>query len=346
MYRYLIVDDEPMIRYSVRHMLKQSEFPITEILEAEDGQEAIDILKKEQIHFIFIDINMPRMNGLMLAEYVYEHARDAVMCIISGYDDFKYAQTAIRYGVRAYLLKPVNRSQLYQTIAEMISEREKHSGLWMDHDQFSRYVDILFEAITEQDRSAALAAADSFIAAIAQGRPAAQTTIIRDLLNVLAGRVSDLIGEPFRMEGIMEQGCGKERNELLIHGIEALAERMEGVSKGTSYKIVENARRYLERNGWNVSLEDLSRELGINPSYFSRMFREISGMTFVAYRTELRMKRAEELLVNLEKPVSAVAMEIGYSDVTHFIRVFKRYAGQSPSEYRKDNKRMKKSQNV
>jgi len=335
MYKYLIVDDEPMIRYSVRYMLKQGDFPIDEILEAENGIKAKAILQNNQINFIFIDINMPKMNGLELAEYVYEHARDSIMCIISGYDDFKYAQTAIRFGVRAYLLKPVNRKELYETLAGMINEMKKRSSNWMNHDLFSEYAEAMFQAIKEQNADETMKTAKLFLQELPDGEASVQEAIRSDMLTVLAGRVSAAIGDSIDLQ-LEETSVWAEDQELcFMHSLNMMIAMMKGILSSPYYKIVDNARRYMERNGWNITLEEISKELGLNASYFSRIFREECGMTFVAYRTELRMKRAGELLENLDKSVSSVAADVGYGDVTHFIRVFKKHKGQSPSEYRK-----------
>lgn len=73
----------------------------------------------------------------------------------------------------------------------------------------------------------------------------------------------------------------------------------------------------------------------VNSSYFSRIFKEEEGITFVAYRTGLKMKRAADLIDNREKSIADIAEEAGYQDVSHFNRVFKKHTGMIPSDYRR-----------
>lgn len=335
MYHYLIVDDEPMIRYGLRYILEHSDFPVAKITEAEDGKEAVAVLQSIMVDFVFIDINMPKMNGIELAEYICGHFSSSVMCIISGYDDFGYAQQAIRFGIRDYLLKPVNRKDFYHTLAEMIKEKRKLNTQWMKHEQFSVYVEAFFAAIRAQNQDDVTAQTILFLTDTNDVNGIARQTMMKDLLAVLTERVRQSIGENVNFCLPEEHPGGMDQETWFKKNLDKLFQEVQGVQRSPHYRLMENAFLYMEREGWNASLDEIAREVGVNASYFSRIFREETGKTFVAYRTDLRMKRAAELLDNLDKPVSVVALEVGYADMTHFIRVFKKYHAQSPSEYRK-----------
>ena len=106
-FNVLIVDDEHLIRQSVRRKIEgiSDSFRITD--ECSDGEQALKLLKEKDIHIVFTDIRMPVMDGLRLAAEIHARYPDIITVILSGYADFSYAQTAVREGVFDYLLKPV-----------------------------------------------------------------------------------------------------------------------------------------------------------------------------------------------------------------------------------------------
>lgn len=83
-----------------------------------------------------------------------------------------------------------------------------------------------------------------------------------------------------------------------------------------------------------LSLEQTAAEVYLNAEYFSRIFKEEMGCTFIAYLTELRLNHALHLLENTAMRVQNIAQEVGYPNVSHFSTTFKKKYGVSPYEYR------------
>ncbi|NLJ89404.1 MAG: response regulator [Clostridiales bacterium] len=115
----LIVDDELSIRKGLSNSIAWEELGITVLATAKDGLEAFDFIKKYQPDIVLTDIRMPKCDGLELVEKTKEHRIETSFVIISGYDDFKYAQRAIQYGVKNYLLKPINLDEFNKIITEL-----------------------------------------------------------------------------------------------------------------------------------------------------------------------------------------------------------------------------------
>lgn len=85
----------------------------------------------------------------------------------------------------------------------------------------------------------------------------------------------------------------------------------------------------------DISLDMLSREVGLSPVYLSRLFKEETGQTYKSFITKIRMERAKMLLKkDIQKPIFELAAEVGYSDANYFSEVFKKYQGVSPTQYR------------
>lgn len=85
----------------------------------------------------------------------------------------------------------------------------------------------------------------------------------------------------------------------------------------------------------SINIADLARLSGMSVHAFARAFKEETGVTFAVYRRRLRVERAKELLRKTPKPVREICAELGFSDHSHFTRVFARYAGMSPADYRR-----------
>ena len=124
MYTVLIADDEKIERNGIRQLLK-NEIGSYRILEAANGREAEKIIQENKVDILLTDIRMPYVSGLELAKWTAERSSGTEIIIFSGYHDFTYAKSAIRYGVQDYILKPVDPEEfgraflnVRQTLAE------------------------------------------------------------------------------------------------------------------------------------------------------------------------------------------------------------------------------------
>ncbi|HCR41668.1 MAG TPA: DNA-binding response regulator, partial [Lachnospiraceae bacterium] len=84
-----------------------------------------------------------------------------------------------------------------------------------------------------------------------------------------------------------------------------------------------------------VTLEEVSSFAGFSPSYFSTLFKKESGINFQEYLSEVRMKKAKDLLKETNLTIAGICEQVGYSDLKYFTKNFKRIAGIKPNEYRK-----------
>ncbi|MDO4296099.1 MAG: response regulator [bacterium] len=118
----LLVDDEAAIRSGLRSKIPYEQFGISLIGTACNGTEALEMIRWYEPDIVITDIQMPTVSGLDLICRAREEGHDCYFVILSGYDDFQYAQQAIRYGVRDYLLKPISLSELSDILGRLRSE--------------------------------------------------------------------------------------------------------------------------------------------------------------------------------------------------------------------------------
>lgn len=126
MHTLLIVEDEKMIRQGIRTMVQRSGVPVDVILECNNGESALEILRSQKVDVMFTDIRMPRMNGIELIKAMQELPEPPLTVAVSGYDDFTYAVELMRMGVKEYILKPVDREQIRKIMEKLEEEINRH----------------------------------------------------------------------------------------------------------------------------------------------------------------------------------------------------------------------------
>ena len=119
MFQVLLCDDEPSVTNFLKSSIAWESLGIQNVYTASDGREALSIFEKRQIDLLITDIRMPFMDGLSLSKLVMEEQPDIKIIILSGYDDFEYAQQAIKIGVEQYLLKPITKATLVHVLQEV-----------------------------------------------------------------------------------------------------------------------------------------------------------------------------------------------------------------------------------
>lgn len=128
--RVVVAEDEPFILNSITRKVEAAKGNFTVVSTAQDGQSALETVRLCCPDVLITDIHMPIMDGLSLIKTVSAKYPNIVSIIISGYDDFKYAQLAIKYGVRDYLLKPIKKEQLNDTLLNIrINAEARNSSL-------------------------------------------------------------------------------------------------------------------------------------------------------------------------------------------------------------------------
>lgn len=122
MYKLLVVDDEAIIIKGIRSFVDFEELSICEVFEASNGETALAIFQEQSPDLILADINMPKMNGLDFAIAAKAIKPDVKIAIITGYDYFDYAVTALKAGIDDYVLKPVSKKDIQETLKKLIEK--------------------------------------------------------------------------------------------------------------------------------------------------------------------------------------------------------------------------------
>lgn len=127
MYTFLVVDDESLVRENIVFLLRQSGSYPFRILEAEDGDTAMEMLASHSVDVLLLDVRMLRVGGLQLMEWLHDRSWEGKYAVISGYSNFSYVQKAIEMGAANYILKPIDEEHFFPAIDGMLAavERQK-----------------------------------------------------------------------------------------------------------------------------------------------------------------------------------------------------------------------------
>ena len=120
--KLLIADDEDVIRNGISKYVKLHTDRFNKILLAENGQETIEQILKYRPDIVLLDVQMPVKTGLEVMKEIKLAGLAPIIIILSGHDEFKYAQQALRLGARDYVLKPVRSSDILKMLVEFADE--------------------------------------------------------------------------------------------------------------------------------------------------------------------------------------------------------------------------------
>lgn len=146
MLKVMLIDDEPFILQGLQVLIDWEAEGFSIVKLAENGQEALDFLKENTVDLIFADIKMPVMDGVTLLEKIREEKiSDALYVILTGYNDFHYAQRAIRNNCLDYILKPVQKENLLEILRRVsaLNEHNASERIWkkqMQANQVERQI--------------------------------------------------------------------------------------------------------------------------------------------------------------------------------------------------------------
>ncbi len=537
MFKVFLVEDEIVVREGIRKNIHWEQYGFIYAGDASDGELALPLIRQIKPDLIITDIKMPFMDGLELIKLVREELPRTKIVIISGYDDFSYAQQAIRMGVEQYLLKPIIKEKMVEVLIalqkKMETEQQQQEYLArfqreaQEYETFSRrrffeqivtgglsvseisetgktmgidinapcYNIVLFSLnSTEYDGSAPESYTDALAALqdevnqyivshpeyilfrwnvttyavlikggqdnivqltddcaqsiqsrcatagrdvdwyIACGTPVSRLSAVpacfseasrilsyrylcpkehilseasirdfrkKDGIETEAGKKEI---DPQRIRNFLSSGAGEEIDRFIDQLLQSVGEDALSMPLFCRYLSLTTyfaATEYLDsigcrtENFWpselrpkdntttaeearfyayqvmrqaielrdseskkqqrdlltqaigfidkhypdeTISLDKVAREVNISPNYFSAMFSQEVGQTFVEYLTGKRIGEAKRMLRQTDKRSSEIAFAVGYKDPHYFSFVFKKVSGCTPSEYRRGDR--------
>lgn len=535
MYRVLIADDEPKVSQLIKNLIRWDQLDLQLMGIAKDGNDALAMIELYQPEIVITDIRMPGCDGMELIRRGKELNPKIDFVIISGYQHFDYAHNAIKYNVKDYLLKPLKKEEINETLQHMVDKYDKErmassekKRLIQRVDADSKrireaFVDQLFHCPDKLDLSLPIERLNEayhlnlndsgFITieikadiVIRKDLSKLQKVLVQKLTSITQNTLENVCDEFFlnpterTVQAVLNIGIDQKRElrkwlyriidesqgltelfqgikttigvsdyhkdltvvDKVIHKVHrrvldrlilgtgrmiekevepvsddintfltysfrqaiaqstenldcaalrknltAFKEHLEATDGITGYfvrelmeeilnivlftlrqhlctshleplvykrfreglgmcckisqaiewldvtlsvtiedilktkeneylKPIQEAQKYIQEHfEQSIKLEDVSKLTGFNATYFSTLFKKETGISFLTYLTEVRMKEAKKKLSDLSKTIADISCEVGYQDLKHFTKQFKKATGLTPSKYRK-----------
>ncbi|MBQ9008398.1 MAG: helix-turn-helix domain-containing protein [Clostridia bacterium] len=246
MYTMIVVDDESEIRHGFCNFVPWSDIGFSIVADFSGAQEADDYLSRHAVDVIVMDIRMIGMSGLELIEIEAARHPETCLIVLSGYRDFDYAQRAMRFGVRYYLVKPVKYAQIMEVFTEIRHELdERRAGPAARPES----ADSIAESENENPNIRKIR---EYIHAH-----------IRDV--TLDGTAQFVRMNPYYLSTFFHRCTGEKFIDYLVH-----------------VRMKEAARLLTTTN---MRIQDIAHQVGYStPNSFARSFRLIYGITPREYR--------------------------------------------------------------
>jgi AraC-like DNA-binding protein/ligand-binding sensor protein len=154
-----------------------------------------------------------------------------------------------------------------------------------------------------------------------------------DLVELKAAYVGSPFVSPDRYRAIVRL------LEIFAEYLSLIANRIALQQLNEDPLLVRRAKDYIETHQFgSIPLEEIARALNVSKFHFCRIFKQTTGQTFVTFLSCARIEKAKVLLINNDLRISEIAYEVGFQSLTHFNRIFRKFAGRSPTDYRSSTK--------
>ena len=357
MRKVVIIDDEPWTRGVILRLGQWEQLGLAVVGEAADGEVGLELIHKLLPDIIITDVRMPRLGGIELVQRLRAENYNVPILIVSGYDDFAYVRSALKLGVTDYLLKPVKAQELHQQLLRCIEalDRQEISKPVMQAGFFAdgwvdRYGSIRrqLEAALQVGNCGIISQQFGELQAVLlahEGEKPAMPVMIGVYYSMLyplqlyidsVGLAKgDALGASEPVFVFSRENTVGE----LVHFLETLyLGTVRAVEQHRQSRLrldIEAVCKYVQKNyTTGLTLERTADAFHVTKEYLSKAFKAHRGEGFTEYVTSLRMERAYELITRYRAPIKEAGAMVGYYDLAHFYKTFKKYYGKTPGEIR------------
>lgn len=339
MMKILLVDDEPLEREVLRMILEKKPEQYRVVGEAGNGQDAVDFVKKFPVDVVIMDIKMPRMTGIEASRLMKKWNPRLGIIIVTAYSDFEFAQYAVKYNVDDYLLKPSRPEHLFEALVRTkekinLFRQEKSGPAEGFKEKFAR---LCRKGSYREAKNLLREARKSTFESVDKEMDTLKM-LLETLLSVANFYKID-VEKNLQME-IKEKLQGSRSREQYYEILNLIFEEIFEViilEKRVDYEEeMSYAIQFIEKNlTKNLTLERVAEYMNISPHYFSKLFKSEIGENFIDYVTAKKVERAKEMIKESDLPLNTIAFELGFNEANYFSKVFKKTAGMTPSQFRK-----------
>lgn len=365
MYTVVIIDDEPWTRDVIKSLGEWEKLGLEVVGEASDGETGWLLIQKVLPDIVITDVRMPGINGLDLVGMMRRENMESPVIVISGYDDYDYVHKALKLGVADYLLKPIKPEDLNKQLENCINQIHNQGRQPQN--------EVRAEFIPEDLERECRKIKEDLNLQLQLWKKMELEKTFRKLEQVVTNKEGEKppqsiqIGIYYEVLSILQkyvdsEGCSRDEifdslkdcfvfsRENTFHDMVGFfvelyfrtIDYVEGVSRKKGRLDTDVIIKYLgEHFAEGITLEETADYFHISKEYLSKIFKRDQNIGFSDYILKLKMERAIELIKVYDAPLKEVGFLVGYTDIAHFYKAFKKYYGVTPGEMRdslkKDN---------
>ena len=363
--KVLIVDDEQIICDGLRAMIPWEEYGFQQPDTASNGAKALEKMAQSHYDILITDVRMPTMDGLTLCQNVHNRYPDCVIIILSGYGDFQYAQKAIEFGVRRYLLKPVDENKLKEVLVQIQHRNGKHQAdRSADADRRFYECALPFACGTGDGMLSVTEAGKTMARSLAKGDMQSVRELVRNFIwklftmkppyDVRVERCETFLAPTMKMarnlklqeNAGLDEGQGgmqfyhartlTELYEKIIDLVDHMDRCIQARMSAGSIRASDQMAAYIQENyHTKLSTASLAEHFHLSAAYCGRLFKEEQGISIIQYIHQVRIEQAKRLLAEHDYKLEYIALQVGYPEVSSFYSQFKRLVDMTPEQYRR-----------
>lgn len=345
MLKVLLVDDSQKVLDGLEHHIQWESTGCVCVATALNGMEALEATGELQPDIIITDVKMPHMDGLELCRRVHEQFPNIHLIIISAHDEFEYARLAMRYGVKYYILKPIDMEKLaeLEALLKNISDSTK------------KYVENLSGFLDASVR-------DALATGLRRGDAAETVKLLSGIRELNSADIRVLEHIALQLIYLMYQTVqelnlsltdenalsaqlrrlhsmrSREQMRAFVLSVgEELCNTISQKKNMNTDNLAQRVNAFIHEHYTNADFSTslISRKFSISQSYLCHIYKSAHRTNINTYVTTLRMQKACELLSGTGLSIVEVAARVGYLDAHYFTKVFHKHVKMTPSEYRR-----------
>lgn len=362
--KVLLVDDQDRILRAMERLVDWKKLGIEQVYTADSASAARSILEEHPVDIMLTDIEMPGEDGISLQKWQAENYPHIICVFLTSHADFSYAREAIHNGAFDYILQPAEIPDVEEVVKRCTEHLEMRNRIM---EQGGRVEDKMPEELNMPEaaswgkwmvRKDSVLVKNQIVNLMRYaGREGYLTDgyrqrIIRRFLEACSiacyaqhKTLADLFTRSFTYEKMLHSYASEEE---LCRGVDfclrqyhnIIMEKEGDETPYTAHERIQDILHYLEENMERmISRREAAKYVFLNEDYFSRMFRKEMGIGYKEYVLRQKTEYAKKLLENTDLPVTLIASRVGYDNFTNFTQMFRKYTGETPSEYRKKVKK-------
>jgi len=345
----LIVDDDINVGACLRSQIPWNKIDCTVIDVAKNGYDGYALACEYQPDIIICDIVMPVMDGTSLCQKVFESMSGIDFIFLSAYEDFSIAQLALKYHVRDYILKPLDRRKLNyitQILIDII-DRRKNTSYYnrllrddslvtqIDHaleTADSQFFEELFQKLRDDIFSHNLESATIH-------------SILHRLLDILFRHQRNKLNArtplPEEQQFFDKLNSLRNKMDMVALASDYFFQSIASNSPCTPYykTLCQQINHYISQHlsDSQLSSSNIADHFHYSCDYLGRIYSQIESKTLSAAILEQRMEYARKQLASTSQSINDIAHAVGYHNSSYFARLFRKYFGVNPTHYRSLN---------